>query len=437
MNVTFQEAENCEAKLGVELSTEEVEKEWKQVVNLFASQAKIPGFRPGKAPRSIIESRYAKQIQEELIDRLTRTALQGAIKDKDLKVLSVPDFSRRELGADRNFFLDATVVLEPDFQLPDYENITVTIPEPVVTDEIFEQSLDRLREPQASYPDVEGRGVEKGDFAVITYEVALDGKPLKEAVPAAPPILHGRANFWVQVDENSFLPAFTDQLIGMNVGGKKTLTVPIGADFPVEELQNKTLEFDVSLEGLHLREMPDWSDELAAAIAPGKTLAELRSMVRENLEQMAKDNFEKAKRSEVVRALTTQVTCPLPRNMLAQETTAILRDVIQENQSRGVSEDEIREQTENLVGMARESAEFRVRSRFILLRVADKEKLKVQDQEMLAYLVEMSNRYDIPPKKLVKDMEKRNAFPAVREDLLVRKAVDFLAGKAVVQTPQA
>lgn len=437
MNITFQEAENCEATLGVELPAEEVGKEWKQVVDLFASQAKLPGFRPGKAPRSIIETRYAKQIEEELLERLTRSALQKAIAEKSLKVVSVSGFERRELGPDRSFLLEAKIVLEPAFELPDYQSISITLPEPTVTEEAFEASFERLRHPHASYPSVDDRGVETGDFAVVTYTTTLDGAPLAEAVPSAPPILQGRSSFWVEVNGESFLPAFTDQLIGMKVGETKIISVTLGSDFAIEALRDKTLVFNVTLDGIHLRELPDWSDELAAAIAPGKTLEELREMVRENLERMARENFENSKRNLVVKALTEQVTCPLPSQMLANETTAILRDVIQENQNQGVSEEEIRSHTEDLVGMARETAESRVRARFVLLRIAEKEKLRVQDQEILAYLVEMSARYNIPPKKLVKDMEKRNALPGLREDILVRKTVDFLAGKAVVQSPQA
>jgi trigger factor len=297
--------------------------------------------------------------------------------------------------------------------------------------------LNQVREPHASYPAVEDRGAEKDDFAVITYEATIGGKPLKEEIPTAPPILQGRANFWVQINEQSFLPAFTDALTGLKPGEKKTVTVPLPADYSVVELQGKTLDFHVTLEDLHLRELPEWDDELAGQIAPGKTLEEVRTLVRENLERAAKERFEANKRSEIIRILTSQITCPLPRRMLAQETTAILRDVIQENQSRGVSEEELREHTESLVGMARESAEQRVRSRFLLLRLAEKEKLQVHDQEVISHLVEISARHNIAPKKLIKDMQKRNALSQVRDDILARKALEFLAGKAVVQSAAA
>jgi trigger factor len=433
MNVVVEELDHCEILLRVDLPTERVDAEWKKITNSFAQQARLPGFRPGKAPRSMIESRYAKEIEEELKSSLVRTALGEAVREKKLEVLSVSKVEEVELGVDRTFRFAATVVIRPAFALPDYNNLNVTVDEPKVGEEEVTSMLDRLREPHANYNPIEGRGLVMGDYAVITYESKLDGQALKEALPSSPPMLQGRSNFWVEMKTESFLPRFCEELVGLETGQSKTFTLTLPPDFPHEELAGKSLEFAVTLEAINEKVLPEWDDELAGKIAPGKSLDEVRSLVKENLQDVAQRQLEQSKRSQALNALMAQVTCHLPRQMIQQQTMQILQDIVEENQGRGVSEDELREHQDELVGSARQSAEQRVRGRFILLRIAEQEKIKVEDQEVLTAIMEMSTRFQIPVKKLVKDLQRRDAIGGIREDILARKAMDLLAGKVVVR----
>lgn len=436
MNVALEELDHCEVLLRIDLPVERVEQEWKKVTEAFARQARLPGFRPGKAPRSLIESKFSKEIEEELKDALLRTALRESIELKKLDVLSVAKVEDVQLGVDRTFRCKVTVVTRPDFSLPDYENLQLTLDEPKVREEEVEATLERLREPHASYDPIEGRGLVMGDYAVITYETKLGGVPLKEALPNCPPLLQGRANFWVEMKNESFLPGLCEQLVGLEAGQSKTFPLALPADFPVSELAGQTIEVSVTVEALNEKTLPEWNEELVEKIAPGKTLDEVRNLVRQSLQEMASRQFEQSKRSQVLDALLAQVTCTLPRNLVQQQTMQILQDVVEENQGRGVSEDELREHQDQLVGMARQSAEQRVRGRFILLRIAEKEKMKAEDQEVLTAIMEMSQRFQIPVKKLVKDLQRRNAIEGIREDILARKAMDFLASKVVVRPAQ-
>lgn len=436
MNVVLEEQQNCEVLLTVEVPGDRVDSEWKNVADKFAKIAKLPGFRPGKAPRHLVESKYAREIREELTDSLLRSSMSEAIKEKGLRVLGVSKVENVDLGADRILRYQATIITSPDFELPEYEGVEIELAEPAVSDEDLERTLTQLREPHASYEAVEGRPLATGDYAVVTYETSLDGKPLKEVLPSTPPMLQGRQNFWVEVAPHSFLEGFSDHLVGMNSGDSKTFSLSLRQDFPLEDLRGKELGFSVTLHDIQKKILPDWNDELAGKIAPGKTVQDLCDTVRDNMEKMAKQRFEESKRGMLLNKLLEKVTCDLPTSLVQQQMTDILRDIVEENQGRGVSEDELREHQEEIVGAARQSAEQRVRSRFLLLRIAEKEKLRVEEQDLLARVYALSQRYDIPIKKLISDLRKRDGIEPMKEDILASKALDLLATKAMVKPPK-
>lgn len=434
MNVDLENLNNSETLLRIEIPAERVEAEWKNVVGLFARQAKLPGFRPGKAPRSVVESKYAEQIKEELNERLTSMAIREAIKEKNLRVLGVRSVEDNEVGADRVFRCKVTCVVEPEFALPDYKQITVSVAEAAVTEADLEDAMQNLRTPHASFNPIEGRGLAEGDFAVITYSATLDGQPLKDIVPEAPPLVLGRNGFWVEIKGDSFLPGFLPALRGMQIGDTRNISVSLPDTYPMEALKNKSLDYSVTLEAINERVLPELSDELAGQILPGKTLAELRDFVSERLQENAKHKHAAEKQAMVLKALMDACEFTPPEAMVAQETGHTLQEIIHDNQSRGVSDETLKENTENIVGAAKQTAAERVKVRFILARIAEQEKMTVTEAEMLRAIAEMSQRLDMPPKKLVKDLQKRDAIPGIRQDILIKKALDFVCQQATVTT---
>ncbi len=208
MNVVVESQPNCLVTLQVELPADQVSKEWTNVTRDFQRQARIPGYRPGKAPQALVESRFAKDIKEELTSKLLRESLNEAIREKNLRVLSVSQVDNVEIAEDRTMRYRATVVTAPEFELPDYSNIPADIAKEEVSDESVQQWLDQMREPHASYVPVEGRPLATGDYAVVTYAASLEGKPLGEVVTDAPAQLQGRRNAWIVMDEHSLCRAF-------------------------------------------------------------------------------------------------------------------------------------------------------------------------------------------------------------------------------------
>src|SRR5437870_5266146 len=170
MKVEVETQPGSVSTLQIELPPEEVSKEWDSIANSFARLAKIPGYRPGKAPRTVIEKRFRKQIQEELTKKLVSKSYHEAIEQQQLRVASLANIEDVQLGEDKSMRFRATVVTAPDFELPDYKHIPAQVPDTKVSDAEVDESLERLRDQSADFVDVPERGLEMNDFAVLDFE---------------------------------------------------------------------------------------------------------------------------------------------------------------------------------------------------------------------------------------------------------------------------
>src|SRR5438132_13065352 len=177
MKVEVEPQPDSISTLRIELPPEEVSKEWDAIANSFARFAKIPGYRPGKATRRVIEAKFRKEIQDELTKKLVSKSYHDAIEQKQLRVVSLTNLEDVQFGEDKSMRFRATVIIAPEFDLPEYKNIPVQLPDTKVTDAEVDAALERLREQSADFVDVPERGLQMGDFAVIDFDGSVEGKP--------------------------------------------------------------------------------------------------------------------------------------------------------------------------------------------------------------------------------------------------------------------
>ena len=435
MNVVCDPQPNCIVNLQVELPADQVTREWQSVAKDFQRHARIPGYRPGKAPQSLIDSRFAKDIREELEKKLLRESINEAIKQKNLRVLTVSKVEDIQIGADKTMRFRASVVTAPEFELPDYSSIPVDLVKRDVTEEDVQKWLEQFRDPHSTFEAVEGRPLAMADYAVLSYEGKIGDQLLSDALPKAPAQLQGRRNAWILMDEGTLIPGFAKAIEGMAINEERTFTLDVPADFPLEDLRGSKVTYSTTLHGINVKQLPPLDDALAEKIEPGKTLEGLKTEIRSHLEKLAESQFENGKRNGALKYLLAGIECELPAQSVEREVSSILREIVQENQGRGVSEEELRSHQDELVGIAQQSARDRVRGNFLLLSVAEKEKLNVTETDILMAVSEMSRRYEIPVKKLIKDLQSREGFGPIREQILMGKALDLLASHVTVREP--
>ncbi|MDD5349314.1 MAG: trigger factor, partial [Chthoniobacteraceae bacterium] len=425
MNVQLENLPNCLTTLRIEVPSDKVTQAREAIVREYAQYAKLPGFRPGKAPRALVEAKFKSDIQEELQKRLLSDSVREAVLEQKLRVLTVSNVEDLEFAADQSLSFTATVITAPAFELPEYKGLKVEIAAEEVTDKDVDEGIDRLRDQAADFKDVTDRALAMDDFAVITYNGTIDGKPADEVAPSAKILAHN-TDFWLKLTTETFLPGFSEKIIGAAIGETREFDLAIPADFAVKDLASKTLHYTVTLGSIKTKVLPEADDAFAATVAPGKTLAEVRDLLRGELTRQKKAEQENAKRAEIMKQLLAKVECELPEGMLQNETQRLLEEVIRENQNRGVPEEVIQESRSQLTASAGENARDRLKGSFILLRIAEAEKIAVTREEMGRHIAVMAMRYQMPVEKLRKELEKRQALDSVNEEILTGKVLDFL-----------
>src|SRR5438477_6783697 len=433
MKVEVEKQPGFVSKLQIELAPEEVAKEWDAVANSFARFAKIPGYRPGKAPRAVIDKRFRKEIQEELTKKLVSKSYREAIEQKQLRVASLTNIEDVQLGEDKSMRFRATVVTAPEFDLPDYKNIAVQLTETKVSTAEVDEALERLRDQSADFVDVPGRGLQMGDFAVLDFEGSVDNKPISEIAPQASKNLQDGKKFWLHLEADNFLPKFCEQLIEQKPDETRLVIIHFPEDFPVKELAGKKADYAVTVREIKEKILPAVDDAFAAKLVPGKSLPDLRQIIEHDIEHAKEHDAERAKESQIVTYLHEQIHFELPPALLQNETRRALTAIVQRNRERGVTDDTLKEKEKELIDAAAGMAAHRLKTNFILHRIAELENIQITKDDLDLRVRQEAARYDISPEKMRKELQQRNALDDVSEQLLLGKTLDFLKANVSIE----
>ncbi|HVD96156.1 MAG TPA: trigger factor [Candidatus Limnocylindria bacterium] len=436
MKVEVEKQPGSVSRLQIELPPDEVAKEWDAIANSFARFAKIPGYRPGKAPRAVIDKRFRKEIQDELTKKLVSKSYHEAVEREQLRVASLTNIEDVQFGEDKSMRFRATVVTAPDFELPDYKHIPAQVPDTKVSDAEVDESLERLRDQSADFVDVPERGLEMNDFAVLDFEGSVESKPISEIVPQASKNLQGGKKFWLHLAADNFLPKFCEQLIGQKPGETRLVIVHFPDDFPVKELAGKKADYAVTLREIKEKVLPALDDAFAAKMLSGKTLADLRQAIKHDIEHAKQHDMERAKESQIVKYLHEQVQFELPPALLQNETRRALAELVQRNRDRGVTDEMLKEKEKELIDGAASLATHRLKTNFILHRIAEREKIQVTKEDVDLRVKQEAARYEISPEKMRKELQQRDALDDIAEQILLGKTLDFLKANVSVEPAQ-
>jgi trigger factor len=287
-----------------------------------------------------------------------------------------------------------------------------------------------LREQRIDYKTVE-RPLANTDIAVVNYTGTSEGKPLTEIAPTAKGITEQKA-YWVPADGSQFIPGFAAQLIGAKAGDKRTVNVDFPADFVTQELQGKKGVYDVELVEVKEKVLPELNEEFAKSFG-AESLEKLREGVRKDLENELTYKLENSVKNQVVRALLDKVTFDLPETAVAQETKNVVYDIVRENQKRGVGREIIEKEKDQIYGAAAQAAKERVKRAFLFRKIAEKEDIKVANEEVLRRVHSLAGMYQVEPKKFLQDLQKRNGLIEVYDQLANEKVVELLQKNATIE----
>lgn len=241
-----------------------------------------------------------------------------------------------------------------------------------------------------------------------------------------------QTNFWVEIGANSFIPGFTEQLIGAQAGDKRTVNVDFPADFVAPELAGKRGVYEVQVTEVKEKALPALDDTFAKSYG-AENLEKLKEGVRRDLENELSYKQTKSIRNQLVRSLLNRVNFELPETPVAQETRNVVYDIVQENSKRGVSRDIIEQQKDRIYSVASQGAKERVKVAFLLQKVAEKEDIKVSQQEIAQRIGQLAATYQIPADKFLKDLQKRNGLIEIYDQVMNEKVIDLLQQHAQIE----
>lgn len=430
MNVTVENLAPCKKLMRVEVDAQKVDEAFANVTKEFQREAVLPGFRPGKAPRDMVLRKYEKNILDEVKRKLITDSYRAAVDDKKLDVLGQPDIEEIQFSRGQPLQFAATVETAPEFELPEYKGLPVKREMRSVTDEDVERAVNTLRERDVNFVTV-SRPISNGDIAVVNYSGTCEGKPITEIAPTAKG-LTDKQNFWVEVQPNSFIPGFAEQLLGASAGDKRTVQVDFPADFVTPQLGGKKGEYQVDIVEVKEKTLPELNDDFAKKYS-AESMEKLRQGVRTDLENELKFQQNKDTRNALIRALMDRVNFELPETAVAQETRNVVYNLVQENAKRGVSRDVIEQQKEQIYSAATSGAKDRVKVAFLLQRIAEKEDIKVSQEEIGARIQSLAMMYQMPAEKFAKDLQKRNGLIEIYDQIMNEKVINLLQENAKVE----
>ena len=437
MNIAVEKQPKCVAILRAEIPANDVSARREKIVARYASKARIPGFRPGKAPKAVVAKRFEKEVGEELAEALHSDACKEAMRQESLHVLEFGAPEGLEFDAAGNCSFATKLMLAPDLALPDYKNIEVTVPTPADPDAAVDAQLDDMRQRQAEFNDIEGRGAEIGDILVCDYRTMLDGVPTGEALGRDVGFLGGREEHWIKLEEDAFLPGFSAAVIGMSPGETREFPLTLAEDFPIQELAGRDLAFTVKAQGIKQAVLPELDDEFAARLVPGKSLDELKALLRENHEAQESRRIDDLKVDRIIAALLAQTNFELPEEMVARETQAQADSMVDRGISQGLSNEEIAQHQEEIFARANARAVDSLKANFLLREIAKAEDIKVNDAELINHLGQVAASRNIAPKKFIKDLVREDRIEGIRQSMLSGKAIDFLLEHAKITEEEA
>ena len=384
----------------------------------------IPGFRKGKAPRSIIERMYGKGVfYEDAINDIIPDAYEDAIKATDLKVVSRPEFDVVSID-DNGVVLKAKFYVKPEVSLKSYKGIEVTKEIKTVTDEDVNAVIDSDRSRQSKTVDVEGRAVENGDIAVIDYEGFCDGVAFDGGKGE---------NYNLTIGSGNFIPGFEEQIIGHNAGEEFDINVKFPEEYHSADLAGRDAIFKIVLHSIKATELPVLDDEFAKDMG-FDDLAAYQSDVKAKLESKNEKDAERSVEEQIINALVESLEAEIPEAMFESETENFVRDYDSRLRMQGLDLNTFMKYTGQTLEGLREQfkpmAERQVKTRLALEKIVELEGITVSDEDAEAEYENLAKAYGMSADEVKNYVE----ADAIKADLCVKKAVDFVKENASITT---
>jgi trigger factor len=417
----------CRRELDLEIPADEVSKKMESVAKEFARIARVPGFRPGKAPVSLIRRRFADDIKGEVLQTLVPERVEKAVSEQKLTPVSRPQVEKLDFAEGQPLKFRAVFEVLPDFDLANYKGLDLEMPAMDVTDDDVAKTLEEMRERAAAFAPVEGRSAENGDYVQLKLMGTPEGGG--EPVQAESVLCH--------IGAEETMEPFNENLRGSSSGDHKNFDVQYPADYPDAKLAGKTYQYAVDVLGIKTKKLPEMNDEFAKDVSDAATLDELKSKVRESLEAARDQRQKDLLRERVLAAVIKLHDFPVPESLVEQQMDIRLERVVRSLAAQGVDPRAVNVDWVTLRRRQRERATDDVKAELIVDRIASAENIDITEEELDRELEHAATHSGESVQAIRARLTKQGTLDRMKAKLRSDKTLDWLAQNSRVRTVAA
>jgi trigger factor len=417
----------CRRELDLEIPADEVSKAMERVAKEFAKVARVPGFRPGKAPITLIRRRFADDIKGEVLQSLVPERVEKAVTEQKLTPVSQPKVEQLDFNDGQPLKFRAVFEVLPEFELGNYKDLQFEMPTMDVTDEDVIKTLEDMRERAAAFAPAEGRAVQDGDFV----QLKLTGTPEGEGEPLqADSVL-------CHIGAEETMAPFNENLRGVNIGDHKDFDVPYPADYPDAKLAGKTYHYSVNVLGIKTKKLPELNDEFAKDVSDATTLGELKKKIREGLEHQRDHKQKDLLREKVLGEIVKLHDFPVPQSLVEHQMDVRLERVVRSLAQQGVDPRAVNIDWVSLRKRNEDRAKDDVKAELIVDRIATAENIDVTEEEVEHELEHLAGHSNESAEAIRARLTKQGTLDRIKAKLRSDKTLDWLAQNARVSTTKA
>ena len=427
MGIKIEKTDNTnELKLEFIIEAEKFENAMKDVYKKNAKYFTIPGFRRGKAPYNIVEKQYGKEIfYEDAFNEVVPPVYDEEIKNNNIEAVSRPNIDIKQMEKGKDLIFTAVVQIKPEVELGKYKGIEIKKIEYNVSDKDIEDELNKMAEKNSRLVSVEDRAVKKDDIAVIDFEGFVDDKPFDG----------GKAeNYELTIGSNTFIPGFEDQIIGMKIDEEKEINVKFPDEYFSKDLSGKDAKFKVKLHEIKVKELPKIDDEFAKDVSEFETLSELKNNIKEKFEKNNEEKQKSETEDEAIKAVCDNVNIEIPSGMIETEIDRMLEDMEGRLRYQGIGLDQYLQ----IIGKTRdemrkeyeETAKESVKSRLVLEKIAEKEKIVPEEKQIKEKLDEFAKAYNRTEEEL---RENKELVDFIERNLKIQNTIKYIVDNAKIK----
>lgn len=419
---------NTQREIQVEIPADIVSRETDAVVVKFQKLAKLPGFRQGKVPATVVKNRFAEDIKSEVVESLIPRYFRQETEKQNLHPVSQPRVTDLHIHEGEPLRFKASFEVLPDFDVTGYQDISVEKPDSSVSEEEVDKTLQQLREQNATFNAIDDRALQDGDFAQVAFRGTPKASGEDQASEGQPVNMD---DVLVEVGGSNTLPEFTENLRGANPNDERTFDVTYPEDFSDARLAGKTFEYSVTVKGVKQKHLPELNDDFAKELGQFADLNELRLRLRENLEAEKKHKAEHEGKDKIVDELLKRNEIAVPESMIEHQIDVRLERGLRALAQQGMRPEDMKKMDfGRLRAGQRDQAEREVRIALMLEKIADKENLEVSDEELDHEVEALALQAKQPVESVRSRLTQDGGLARIRSRIRSEKTLDFLYNRS-------